>query len=148
MLGSVMELFWYLDARFYEKSSQSPQAQGAIPLPELAEQDFITLQYFAFQKDFAARYRLIIDDQLVDPIQAVFKPSLLRLATCIVIYQRNMQSFEAGYTASSIQKAIRHHLSMHHKDLLKKYDEDLGCEELDYLQTMDGTGLTFRIELR
>ena len=146
MLGNIMELFRYLDARFYDNSIPSRQSQGAIPLPEIAEQDFIMSQYFTFQKDFAARYRLIVDDQPVDAIEGVFKPSLLRLATSIVKYRRNMRSFEAGYTATSIQKAIRHHFSTYHMDLLKKYDEDLGREDLDYLHTMDWTGPAFRIE--
>jgi hypothetical protein len=150
MLGNVMELFRYLDARFYDKSPQSQQSQGTIPLAELAEQDFIMSQYFTFQKDFSRRYQLIVNGQPVDAIEGVFKPTLLRLATSIVTYRRNMKSFEAGYSASAIQKAIRDHFLTHHDDLLKKYNQDLrlGGEGLEYLQTMDWMGPEFKIELR
>jgi hypothetical protein len=145
-LGNTMELLRYLDPRFYRTHSGVVNPSETICSAESAEHDFITAQYFDFQEAFSERYAMVVNDERVNVINGLFKPSILRLAVSIVTYRKTMRSFQAGYSVTSLASAIKRHFQAHHPDLVQQYNRDIQAGQPDYLHSLDWTGSEFALE--
>jgi hypothetical protein len=142
-LGNLLELCWFYDEQAYqwvEDKTKTGQRKSVISL------------FSMFKDMFQSKQCLMIDGELMDPMTALFQPTLLQLAVQIFKYKQRETSDQRKYpfTTRQLRRALYAHFEKLHPSLLQALKDDFAKSDgdLEYCTTFEWTGPDFTIVAR
>jgi hypothetical protein len=88
-----------------------------------AQQDHILKIFNEFKKEFAKRFRLLMDGQRCKPDEAFFVPWLIHFASTLVHYKRLNPDHGYEYSHEDLRTQIQRHLAIFHPPLVIPFEQ-------------------------
>jgi hypothetical protein len=146
-LGNLVELCWAYDP---SRNEETQKGQGARARSDLIDAQRVNVlkMYLKFQREFALKHRLTINEEALDPDTALFRPSILRLAVSICQYKKREDRTNPELTYEMLSKRIQGHFQVHRPELLQELREDLEKDpnDLSYMVSFDWMGPSFEVD--
>jgi hypothetical protein len=135
-LGNVLELSYTWE---FVDSTESQEAKR--------HRTRISGLYQQFQRDFATTYGLKTVNGTEDPLDGLFRPSLLQFAVSIINYKNMMEGYETKISPATVRRMILQHFRGSYPLLVPELAAELGKpqDQLDYCKTFEWTGERFEV---